>query len=591
MASRDKSADALEAKDRGNKCLSAGDFDGAIDHYSTAIKLDNTNAVFFSNRSAAYLSKNYHDSALKDAEQAIALRPEWNKGYARKGASLHGANKYDESIAAYEEGLKVCPGDSMIQRGLDQVLDDKAAATSRSMPGAGAGGMGDLSSMFAGLFGPDMFSKLEANDQTSELIKDPNFVQILSMVQSNPSLLNSYLKDPRMMKVLSVLVSSNGAFGGMNAGGDEKHEEVPQPQYSKPSKPAEPKVAEPQVPVNESEEDKEKRLTHDKALVHKLEGNGFYKQRKFDEALAAYEKAIEIEPTEGTFYSNIAAVLLEKKEYEKCIEQSKKACEVAKENMGYEKVGAFIAKACIRMGNAYAKLDKIDEAIESYDKSLMENYSDDANKRQKKMKKLKSEKERKDYLNPEEGLAAKQRGNEFFKAGNWPKAVGEYSDAIKRDPDNAVYYANRAAAYTKLMEFGLGMQDCEKSLMLDPAYVKAWGRKGDIEFLLRKYHRALESYDAGLSIDATNNQCVEGKFRTQNQINECLRSGKSDPERAKRAMEDPEIQALLKDPEVNTVLNEMQNGRNAEANKAMQNPSIAAKISTLVAAGVLGMGA
>ena len=151
----------------------------------------------------------------------------------------------------------------MIQRGLDQVLDDKAAATSRSMPGAGSGmgGMGDLSSVFSGLFGPDMFSKLEANDQTSELIKDPNFAQILTMVQSNPSLLNSYLKDPRMMKVLSVLVSTNGAFGGMNTGDDEKKEEVPQPQYSKPSKPAEPKVAKPQVPVNESEEEKEKRLT------------------------------------------------------------------------------------------------------------------------------------------------------------------------------------------------------------------------------------------------------------------------------------------------------------------------------------------
>lgn len=590
MASRDKVADALEAKDRGNQCLSAGDFDGAIDHYSTAIKLDSTNAVFFSNRSAAYLSKKFHDSALKDAEQAITLRPEWNKGYARKGASLHGANKYEEAIAAYEEGLKVCPGDSMIQRGLDQVCDDQAATESRSMPGAGGagmGGMGDLSSMFAGLFGPDMFSKLESNPQTSELMKDPTFTQILSTVQSNPSLLNSYLKDPRMMKVLSVLVSSNGAFGGMDA-----EDEVPEPQYTKkPSKPVEPKAAEPQVPVGETDEEKEKRSLHKKAMVHKLEGNSFYKQRKFDEALAAYEKAIEIEPTECTFYSNIAAVLLEKKEYEKCIEQSKKACLVAKENMGYETIGAFIAKAYIRIGNAYAKLDKIDEAIESYDTSLMEKYSDDANKRQKMMKKLKVETEKKNYLSSEEGLAAKQRGNEFFQAGNWPKAVHEYSDAIKRDPENAIYYANRGAAYTKLMEYGLAMQDCDKSLMLDENYVKAWGRKGDIEFLLKKYHRALESYDAGLSIDATNNQCTEGKFRTQTQINECLRSGKSDPERAKRAMEDPEIQALIEDPEVKFVLNEMQNGRSDEANKAMQKPTIAAKISTLVAAGVLGMGA
>ena len=331
-------------------------------------------------------------------------------------------------------------------------------------------------------------------------------------------------------------------------------------------------------------------LISERALVHKNAGNALYKEKKFEEALVEYNKAIEIEPTEATFYGNVAAVFLEQKKYDECIEQSKKACEVAKENMGYEAVGKFVGKAYTRIGNAYYKQSMFAEAVSAYEKSLMECYNRDTEKRLKLIKKKKTEADKKAYLNPEEGLKAKTRGNEFFKQGNWPKAVHEYSEAIKRDPENAVYYGNRAAAYTKLMEFGLGMEDCEKALILDPSYVKAWGRKGDIEFMLRKYHRALESYDAGLMLDANNANCTEGKVRTANAINACLTSGKSDPERAARAMEDPEIQALMNDAEVTSVLNAMKAGDNAETQKAMRVPSIAAKISTLVAAGVLGMG-
>ena len=78
--SRDYKQDAVEAKNRGNACLSAKDFDGAIDHYSQAIKLDPEDPVFYSNRSAAYLSKGFHESALKDAKECIKLKPSWSKG-------------------------------------------------------------------------------------------------------------------------------------------------------------------------------------------------------------------------------------------------------------------------------------------------------------------------------------------------------------------------------------------------------------------------------------------------------------------------------------------------------------------------------
>lgn len=33
-----------------------------------------------------------------------------------------------------------------------------------------------------------------------------------------------------------------------------------------------------------------------------------------------------------------------------------------------------------------------------------------------------------------------------------------------------------------------------QALALDPKYVKAWAKKGDIEFFMKEYHKALDSY-------------------------------------------------------------------------------------------------
>ena len=55
--------------------------------------------VFYSNRSAAYLQKGDADSALKDAESCIAAKPDWAKGYNRKGCAQHALKQYDEAIA------------------------------------------------------------------------------------------------------------------------------------------------------------------------------------------------------------------------------------------------------------------------------------------------------------------------------------------------------------------------------------------------------------------------------------------------------------------------------------------------------------
>ena len=54
----------------------------------------------------------------------------------------------------------------------------------------------------------------------------------------------------------------------------------------------------------------------DKALVCKQEGNDAYKKKDFAKAIELYKAAIELNPKEIMYYSNLAAVYIEQKNYD-----------------------------------------------------------------------------------------------------------------------------------------------------------------------------------------------------------------------------------------------------------------------------------
>ena len=64
---------------------------------------------------------------------------------------------------------------------------------------------------------------------------------------------------------------------------------------------------------------------------------------------------------------------------------------------------------------------------------------------------MKKETEAKAYINPEKAEEHRQKGNEFYKAAEYPNAIKEYDEGIKRDPKSVALYSNRCATYIKLM--------------------------------------------------------------------------------------------------------------------------------------------
>ncbi len=65
-----------------------------------------------------------------------------------------------------------------------------------------------------------------------------------------------------------------------------------------------------------------------------------------------------------------------------------------------------------------------------------------------------------------------------MKQEKFKEALEQYNKAIEIDANNAVYYCNRAAAYSKVSDFTSSIEDCKNALKIDPSYGKAWGRLG-----------------------------------------------------------------------------------------------------------------
>ncbi len=129
----------------------------------------------WSNRSAAYASLKDWSHALNDAQKCVEIKPDWAKGYGRLGAAFHGMNRFDEAEKAYEDGLKLDPNNAALKKGLNEVE------------------MGGANQSLGGIFGGDLVAKVANNPKLAPLLAQPDFVEKLKKLQSNPGSFAEYV--------------------------------------------------------------------------------------------------------------------------------------------------------------------------------------------------------------------------------------------------------------------------------------------------------------------------------------------------------------------------------------------------------------
>lgn len=580
---------ADEAKAKGNAAFSAGKYEEAIRYFTEAINFSPTNHVLYSNRSAAYASLGKYSDALSDAEKTVELKPDWSKGYSRLGAAHLGLRRCEDAVSAYNKGLEIDPNNEALKSG----LADAQSAQARSKPAQ------QPPSPFGDVFsGPEMWTRLTADPSTRALLQQPDFVTIMQDIQKNPSSLNMHLKDQRVMQALGVLLGLK-----LNArGGPEEDAEMPEssPERKRPAeaepvkeekRPEKAPEAEPE-PMEVLEEVKELKERKAQAQKEKEAGNAAYKKKDFETAIQHYTKAFELDDEDISFLTNRAAVYLEMGKYEDCIKDCDKAVERGRELRSDFKM---IARALTRKGTALVKVAKCSKdyepAIETFQKALTEHRNPDTLKKLNEAEKAKKELEQQEYFDPQIADEEREKGNQYFKEQKFPEAIKHYTESIKRNPKDPRAYSNRAACYTKLGAMPEGLKDAEKCIELDPTFAKGYTRKGAVQFFMKEYEKALETYQEGLKHDRNNQELLDGVRRCVEQINKASR-GDLTPEELKerqaKAMQDPEIQNILTDPVMRQVLTDFQENPRA-AQEHLKNTGVMSKLQKLVSAGIVQM--
>ena len=127
----------------------------------------------------------------------------------------------------------------------------------------------------------------------------------------------------------------------------------------------------------------------------------------------------------------------------------------------------------------------------------------------------------------------KREGNELFKSGNYKKAINSYTEAIRHNDNNPIYWSNRAQCYIKLKQFERALSDAEQATLLDNKSDKfkyrlamAWSGLGDHEESC-KILESIKDMTSELTAALVKEQILFGNTRGEFDFEEMARKAKN----------------------------------------------------------------
>ncbi|MBD2290357.1 tetratricopeptide repeat protein [Microcystis wesenbergii FACHB-1317] len=240
-------------------------------------------------------------------------------------------------------------------------------------------------------------------------------------------------------------------------------------------------------------------LNPNHANAYNNRGNLYQDLQKYELALDDFNKAIEINPNFAILYYNRGGLYYNQQKYELALSDINKGIEL---NPNY-------AEAYYNRGNLYYDLQKYELALSDINKAieLNPNYAEAYNNRGLLYKDLqKYDLALSDYskaidINPNLAEAYVNRGVLYRLQEKYDLALSDYSKAIDINPKIAGTYYNRGVLYRLQEKYDLALADWNKAIEINPNYAEAYVNRGVLYHRQQKYDLALSDYSKAIDIN------------------------------------------------------------------------------------------
>ena len=145
----------------------------------------------------------------------------------------------------------------------------------------------------------------------------------------------------------------------------------------------------------------------------------------------------------------------------------------------------------------------------------------------------------------------KELGTKAFTAKDFPKAVEHFTKAIEESPQDHTLYSNRSACYYNMNLSSKALEDADKCISIKSDWDKGHQRRAMALHQMLKYDEAIQAYEQGLALNASNAQIVQGLDQCKKD-KAAAESGNDDPMFGSAAiaklMANPRIAKYFEDP-------------------------------------------
>lgn len=194
-------------------------------------------------------------------------------------------------------------------------------------------------------------------------------------------------------------------------------------------------------------------------------GMEYFEQGQFDEAIAEFQAAIELEPDCADAYRNMGTIYGEQDSLVEAVAAYEKAIEIDPD----------FGEAYGDLAGVYVNLERLAEAIATGEKGI--------------------------ELVPDYGMGHNNLGFAYHMQGMYNEAIAQYQEAIRIDPDSVKAHDNLGMTYYEQGRFDEAAAEWEESIHINPDSAIAHNNLGLVHYNQGRLNEAVIEWEEAIRIN------------------------------------------------------------------------------------------